>query len=126
MLGASEVLAIDNDPQACWPALENVVYNAVAAGVEVRQEAVTGELLEALGLFDGIVANIRTGVLLPLLESLGASLGAGGWLILSGILDEEWSDFVEAARRTGLKCMAVDADDEWRTGWFRVPHPEIL
>ena len=116
MLGASDVLAIDDDPQACAPALENVERNGVASTVEVRQESVTGDLLRALGPFDGIVANIRSGVLLPLLAVLGSSLTAGGWLILSGILEEEWSDFVDAAARADLLCSAVDADGEWRSG----------
>ncbi|MEE8148631.1 MAG: 50S ribosomal protein L11 methyltransferase [Longimicrobiales bacterium] len=119
MLGASEVLAIDDDPQACAPALENVERNGVASSVEVRQECVTGDLLGALGPFDGIVANIRSGVLLPLLEVLGSSLAAGGWLILSGILEEEWPDFVDAAARADLLCSAVDADGEWRSGCFQ-------
>ncbi len=119
MLGAGEVMAIDDDPQACAPALENVERNGVASTVEVRQECVTGDLLGALGLFDGIVANIRSGVLLPLLEVLGSSLTDGGWLILSGILEEEWSDFVDAAKAADLECSAVDSDGEWRSGRFQ-------
>ncbi|GMR13837.1 MAG: hypothetical protein BMS9Abin29_2058 [Gemmatimonadota bacterium] len=118
MLGAGEVLAIDDDPQACAPAQENVERNGVADTVEVRPGSVTGDLLGVLGPFDGIVANIRTGVLLPLLEPLGSSLTEGGWLILSGILEEEFPDFVDAAERTGLDCSAVDADGEWRSGLF--------
>lgn len=120
MLGAGEVMAIDDDAQACAPALENVESNGVASIVEVRQECVTGDLLGALGLFDGIVANIRSGVLLPLLEVLGSSLTAGGWLILSGILEEEWADFVDAAEGAGLGCSSVDADGEWRSGRFQL------
>lgn len=126
MLGAGEVLAIDNDPQACSSALENIERNGVAGTVEVRQECVTADLLDALGQFDGIVANIRSGVLLPILGSLASSFRMGGWLILSGILEEEWTDFVEAARRSGLDCASVDADGEWRSGWFRYAHPGSL
>ncbi len=119
MLGAREVLAIDDDPQACGPTLENIERNGVASTVEVRQECVTGDLLGELGPFDGIVANIRSGVLLPLLVPLGSSLTTGGWLILSGILEEEWTDFVDAAARADLGCSSVDADGEWRSGLFQ-------
>ncbi len=126
MLGAGEVLAIDNDPQACLSALENIERNGVAGSVEVRQEVVTADLLDVLGQFDGIVANIRSGVLLPLLGSLASSFRMGGWLIMSGILEEEWTDFVEATGRAGLDCASVDADGEWRTGWFRYAHSDFL
>lgn len=118
MLGAGEVLAIDDDPQACAPARDNVARNGVADTVEVRQDCVTGDLLGELGPFDGIVANIRSGVLLPLLEALGSSLTTEGWLISSGILEEEWPDFVDSAQRAGLECSSLDADGEWRSGLF--------
>ncbi|HAT16848.1 MAG TPA: 50S ribosomal protein L11 methyltransferase, partial [Gemmatimonadetes bacterium] len=36
------------------------------------------------------MANIQTAVLVPLLESFAGALKSGGWLILSGITEEEW------------------------------------
>lgn len=117
-LGAANVLAVDSDPQAYGPARDNVESNAVADAVSVRQAVVTAELLARIGPFDGIVANIRSGVLVPLLEGFRLSLRDGGWLISSGILDEEWADFARAAAAAGFRLVAEDVDGEWRSGRF--------
>lgn len=117
-LGATDVLAVDHDPQACEPARENVVGNDVADAVTVSLDVVSEELLARLGPFHGIVANIRTGVLVPLLASFRASLHDRGWLILSGILNEEWPALARDAARARLTMVAEEVDGEWHSGRF--------
>ncbi len=118
-LGAHHVLAVDMDPYACEAALENTIVNGVTDSVRVEQAEVTPDWLRGQGLFDGILANIQTGVLVPLLESFAGALKSGGWLILSGITGEEWLHVSRYAAPLGFGLVDVDQEGEWRTGWFR-------
>jgi ribosomal protein L11 methyltransferase len=118
-LGAQDVLAVDMDPYACEAARENADLNGVSDSVRVELASVTPDWLDGLGPFDGILANIEPGVLVPLLESFAGALRPGGWLILSGITEEEWSDVSRSAALLGFGLEDVDQEGEWRTGWFR-------
>jgi ribosomal protein L11 methyltransferase len=108
-LGA-RCLAVDVDPVALDNARENVALNGVADRVEV----VCGSLdaVREAG-FDGIVANIQTSVLVPLLGDLRERLRRGGRLILSGILDREEAQVREALRRTAWGGPEVIREGEW-------------
>ncbi len=117
-LGAHHVLAVDLDPYACEAARENVAVNSVTDSVGIEAAAVTPGWLDGRGPFDGILANIQAGVLVPLLESFAGALRLGGWLILSGITEDEWLSVSRAAELRGLRLEDVDAEGEWRTGWF--------
>jgi ribosomal protein L11 methyltransferase len=118
-LGATKVLAVDLDPYATEAASDNVAANGVAERVAVETAGVSPEWIATRGPFDGILANIQTEVLVPLLASFTGTLGSGGWLILSGILDEEWSRLAAAAADHGFSLVEQDADGEWRSGCFR-------
>jgi ribosomal protein L11 methyltransferase len=117
-LGAHHVLGVDIDPYACEAARENMAVNSVTESVEIEAGTVTPDWLDGRGPFDGILANIQPGVLIPLLESFAGALRLGGWLILSGITEEEWLSVSRAAELHGLELEDVDAEGEWRTGWF--------
>ncbi len=117
-LGAHGVLAVDVDPYACEASRENAGVNGVSESVDVEQVAVTAEWLRGRGPFDGILANIQPTVLVPLLQSFAGALGPRGWLILSGITEEEWPDVSGSADLAGFELEEVDAEGEWRSGWF--------
>ena len=118
-LGAHHVLAVDIDPYACEAARENAAVNGVTDSVGIEGASVTPAWLDGRGPFDGILANIQAGVLVPLLESFAGALSPGGWLILSGITEEEWLGVFGSAARLGFRLEDVDAEGEWRTGWFK-------
>ena len=120
-LGADRVLAVDMDPYACEAARENAVRNGVSGSVRVEEAVVTPDWLYGRGPFDGILANIQAGVLVPLLESFAGALRSGGWLILSGITEVEWLGVSRSAALLGFGLEDVDAEGEWRTGWFTRP-----
>lgn len=119
LLGAAHVLAVEADPMAVPTAEENVVANGVADRVTVLEARADAAWLTAGGSWDGIAANIETGVLHPLLPGFAAALRHGGWLILSGILAEQLDPLVLDAAHHGLALDAVDEDGEWRTALFR-------
>ncbi len=86
-LGCQQVVANDIDPVACSVARENVNKNQYGKQVEV-----SGEPLEELpGQFELIVANILAAENIRLRYAFMDHLCPGGWLVLSGILQENES-----------------------------------
>ncbi len=119
LLGAREVVAIESDPLA-WEAMEeNVERNGAADRVRLERRAADAAWLALQAPAEGVVANIETGILGPLLPGIRGALGPGGWVILSGILAGEWEGLRATAERHGLSTVDVDADGEWRSGLFR-------
>lgn len=121
LMGAGEVTALEGDPLAIPAARENVERNGVADRVRVEEAWATAADLPRRGPVDGLVANIESGVLRPLLGAFAATVRPGGWLVLSGILAEEWDGFTADVAASGWVEAAVDADGEWRSGLFRRP-----
>lgn len=119
-LGAVEVLAVEADEDAMETARENLERNHVTEQVElVHALADANYLADVQGSgFDLIVANVLSGVLVPLLPALGRSLKPGGRLILGGILDTEAAQVVNAAAGAGLAFRRSDREQEWWTGLF--------
>ncbi len=120
-LGASSVLAVEGDELACEALVENLETNAVAERVGLTCAWMDAEAIGGLGPFDGVVANIETGKLLPLVAGLVAALRPGGWLVLSGMLAHEWDGMSAGVEGRGLRRIAVDEDGEWRAGAWRAP-----
>ncbi len=118
-LGAREVLAFEMDPYACHAAWENVQANGVEEVVRIQECRMRLDDLSRLGPLDGLVANIESGVLHPLLPGFREALAPGGWLIVSGILREECQDMQEAASRQGLSLEVEDMEGEWWSARFR-------
>jgi ribosomal protein L11 methyltransferase len=89
LLGAGDILALDNDPLAVQVAQENVALN----GGQDRIRVAEGSLAQAgrTGGWDVVVANILAPVLMEMLESadLLHTLTPAGTLILSGILQTQ-------------------------------------
>jgi ribosomal protein L11 methyltransferase len=119
LLGASDVLAVESDPLATEAIEENIERNGVADRVRWDERVADVAWLTAEGPVSGIVANIESGILTPLMPGFAAAVAPGGWLILSGILDHEWPAMRAAAEAHGFEFVAVDADGEWRSGLFR-------
>ncbi|MDX1495773.1 MAG: 50S ribosomal protein L11 methyltransferase, partial [Longimicrobiales bacterium] len=71
--------------------------------------------LSGMGPFDGVVANIETGLLLPLIPGLTAAVSGDGWLLLSGILEDELPRVLEALKGWDREGARTDADGEWRS-----------
>jgi ribosomal protein L11 methyltransferase len=118
-LGAREVLAVESDPLAIETLQENVERNGVSDQVCVVEAAADAGWLVQHGPADGVVANIESGVLTPLLPGFAEALRPGGWLIISGILASEWPTMRAAAEDQGFTLTGEDADEEWRSGLFR-------
>lgn len=121
LMGAGHVDALEVDPLAIPAARENLEANGVTDIVTLELSRVTGRDLMAMDPYDGVMANLETGFLRPLLDGLVAATRPGGWLLLSGILDHEWEALQGETEARGVTFVEVDADGEWRSGLFRRP-----
>ncbi len=110
-LGASRVLAIDNDAWSVENALENVRMNGTQSAVEVK----AGSLETAPGAnFDIILANINRHVLLAHMQEMRDLLAPAGTAFISGLLEEDEAVIAASARAAGFLPMPA----RHRTGWI--------
>lgn len=115
LLGAQQVVAAEGDEDAMPNAAENVERNGVADRVTLVRDFVDEAFLHTYGggAFDGILANVLSGVLVPLLPAFHRALAAHGWAILSGILVEEAATVQAAAESAGFHVEAEHSEEQW-------------
>jgi ribosomal protein L11 methyltransferase len=124
LLGSDKVVALEMDGPSCETAVENVARNGVSDRVTIhRKEVSPGGRLPG-SPYDGIVANLQSSLIHPLLPAFRGSLKLDGWLVLSGILMEERDSILPAADRAGLSLQEDDQEDGWWTGVFRPISPQ--
>lgn len=106
-LGASGVLAIDDDPDAIAAAEANVALN--------RESRIALEVADLraskIGQFDIVIANLTGGLLMASAERLQSLATPGGQLVLSGFMEHEERDV-----RSAFASCASEArtqEDEW-------------
>lgn len=107
-LGAGEVVATDNDPQA----LTATADNAGANGVQAALHIVASEDWSPAADNDVVVANILANTLVELAPKLVAAMKPGAGLALSGILPEQADEVAAAYASLGITLHRRDLD-----GW---------
>ncbi|HZG43030.1 MAG TPA: 50S ribosomal protein L11 methyltransferase [Longimicrobium sp.] len=120
-LGAREVIAVEYDPDANLNARENLEGNGVEGTVEIVEQMADAALLDELGPFDLVLANILSGVIRPLLPAFHEALGGTpeGRLIVSGILRTEAPLVVHDAQASGFRVVEIDEEEEWWSALLR-------
>lgn len=114
LLGARSVIAVDQDGDALLNARENIERNGCADRVALHHASVDASWLDAhAGGFDLILANVLSGVLIPLLPSLRTAIRGDGSAILAGILVEEAAVVRTGASAAGFMVTAEDTEEEW-------------
>ena len=106
LLGASSVLAFDEDPEALRNARENAARNGVSERVHVREAALDTFAHEPAAV---VLANITAGVLQKHAARLAALVEPGGRLIASGFSDAEIDD-VAAAFAFEIERRSIEGD----------------
>ncbi len=104
LFGAVGIDAVDIDPAA----VESTRANAAANGVDLR----AGLPALASGHYPLVFANILATPLKLLAPLLCGHVGAGGDLILAGILERQ-ADELKAAYAPWIALEVVDGDDGW-------------
>lgn len=107
-LGATRILAIDNDDWSIANTAENTAGNGCTQ-IETR----LAETTPADETFDIVLANINRNVILDHAGLLPAILSPGGWLILSGLLTEDHDEIRKAFRETPLREVSHAVRNKW-------------
>lgn len=116
-LGCPRVEACDVDPEAVRVARDVCAANGVSEQVDVRLGSC--EALSAPAPL--VVANILAPVLLELAPALRRLTRPGGVLVVSGILEAEADDFLEAfAAATEGRVEGVAVEGEWFGARWRI------
>ena len=105
--GAIEVICVDNDPQALIASSDNAERNGVINNIRVLMP----EQFEPLQA-DVVMANILAGPLIELAPVLLNSLCPDGFIVLSGILEEQAGEVIEAYQ-SHIKNLTITRDDGW-------------
>ena len=114
-LGASQVLAIDNDPVCVASVEENVLLNQVSG---IVTQCGSASLILSRE-FDRILANINRNILLDQLKHYAQSLRANGRLYMSGFYEEHDLDVLKtAAANEGLQYDSHRSLDGWAAACF--------
>ncbi len=104
--GATRVLGLDTDPAAISMAKSNAQLNKIRGAT--FQLADVRKWTSAQGT-QVITANLYSDLLLEILPKLRRS----GWLILSGILRSQETEFVGALRRNKIKAIRLRRRGKW-------------
>jgi ribosomal protein L11 methyltransferase len=107
-LGASDVLAIDNDDWSIENATENINENRCMcilakkfSNFPINQQ------------FDIILANINKHVLLQEMAEMGQQLKSGGVILMSGLLNEDFEDIENQAQKNNLFVSGRSSRGSW-------------
>jgi ribosomal protein L11 methyltransferase len=108
VLGAGEVIGIDDDPDAIQSAIENLARNP---GVDHVRFEVKDLRAAPLPRTDVITANLTGALLIRSADLLLQALNAGGSLIVSGLQSHERDDVVQAFGNARVAWEATE--EEW-------------
>jgi ribosomal protein L11 methyltransferase len=103
----ARIEACDTDAEAVAIAVENARLNGVAESISFR----VGSVSESTASAALVCANLTADVIVALLPALvGATCGR---LILSGILEEQLPQVIDALRAQGIVSPDITQDGEW-------------
>ncbi len=110
-LGAGPVTAIDIDGAACREAKRNIASNGIVGGIDVFE----GDIASVDGRFDIVVANLRTPLLVNLMEELEKKRNPRGTSIFSGIMESEIHSFLALFDRFPPESVEIKRVRGWMT-----------
>jgi ribosomal protein L11 methyltransferase len=114
-MGATRILAIENDEGA----VENMEENK-AANACTRMESRTGSLEQAAGeTFDLVLANINRNILIQYASGMAAATRIGGTLLISGILIEDVPMMREVLQQQGFGSEQTWNEGNWACMRFK-------
>ncbi len=108
LLGFQTILANDIDPEARRVARENLALNTFK-----KVRIIDEDLNKIPGAFGLVIANIIDGVLVRLQNELKPRVGANGYLLLTGILEEREAIFLSEFSFAGFRLVERTQLGEW-------------
>ena len=114
------VLASDIDNVAVEVAEANINANDLSGRVECLVAAgLDHPMLDQAAPYDLIFANILKGPLIALVSDVTSHLATGGFVILSGILNEQADEVIAVYSRSGNSLWNRTEIDDWTTIIFK-------
>lgn len=110
-LGASQVTAVDIAESACGETRANLHLNGIREGVRVLH----GGIEAAGGRYDILLANLRTAILVHIMEKIMERMASSGIQIVSGIRESEYHPFESYLRRFPLEAVETIGIRGWMT-----------
>ena len=107
-LGATDVVAIDNDPDALDNARSNIERNGAAATIDIIRDDLSALRIERA---DGVMANLTGAVLVRYADELRSLVLEGGYAILSGFGPDDLA--VVRMAFADLDVIAERTEGEW-------------
>lgn len=107
-MGATQILAIDNDDWSIDNARENILANACNKIEVEKASAISGD-----GTWDIILANINLNVILGALPEMVKALKTGGKLLLSGFLEADIPAIKYKLDLLGFEPLRVTTRNGW-------------
>jgi ribosomal protein L11 methyltransferase len=120
LLGASAVLALDNDPAAVRITKANAKKNRCRS-ITTRQGSVLDWKSDAP--LDLITANLFSELLIEAAPVISRALKTRGLLIFSGVLQSQKADVAKALGNCGFEMLRVVDRGKWCAGLARLEKP---
>jgi ribosomal protein L11 methyltransferase len=114
--GAEEIAAFDNDAEAVRTARKNLLLNG-CGGFSVFEGDICG--LKRKGVYDLVLANLVTDVLVENKKALASLVAPGGHLAVSGIYEDNYPFFRKRFKDKSLRVSRVAKNKKWRAVLFR-------
>ncbi|HTC01412.1 MAG TPA: 50S ribosomal protein L11 methyltransferase, partial [Ferruginibacter sp.] len=108
MVGATKVLAIDNDEWSINNAKENVELNHCTKIIVELHDAIP-----VTEKYDVIIANINLNVIIANMTAIAAASQIGTKILLSGFLKSDKAAIEESLVQHGLKYVSTFQRGEW-------------
>ena len=118
LLGYRKLTAFDLDPMCLVTTRENMELNGMSENSLVLSESGLSDF-STDRIFEIVIANIMAHILVDNRENLYSFVKPGGYLILAGILTEEYCEVRNRFIELGLKEIYSDTEDEWTGGLFQ-------
>lgn len=113
---SARIIAVDNDPIAVDVAALNTRDNSVDGIITTGvSDGYDSDLVQRHAPYDMILSNILPGPLMEMAGDAAKALCSGGGLILSGLLENQAEQVVEAHARQGLKLKDQIIVNGWVT-----------
>jgi ribosomal protein L11 methyltransferase len=113
LLGAESIKAIEIDEVAGRALRENLEMNGVGDRVRVAVGDF-GTVRQEDDVYDYVIANIISSILVKLANPLAASIAPGGKLLLSGVIDRHLEQVRDVFGNEGLRIL----DERQQGDWF--------
>ena len=110
-LGASSLLAIDNDPQAVIASRENIAKNNFGSFIKILHSIEKMELKYC----DLLMANILSSTLIELESQFSELVKPNGTILLSGILEEQVEEVIDYYSKNFNNIKIKNKEE-----WFRI------